>query len=105
MNLIKIEEIDYGFDYETTPSKGESYINPEFITCVEKRHKRLGEGKDAYVHIIHMSKGYDFHVSKECYERITGQFARGGCPVKPVIEGERPKKPEVNPGQPIKQMF
>lgn len=105
MRLIKIEEIAYEFNYRTTPHKGESYINPEFISCVEKRHKRLGENKDAYAYIIHMSDGCEFHISKECYELITGQLPRGECPVEPVIDGERPKKPDVNPGHPIKQMF
>jgi len=105
MNLIKLEQVNYGFDYETIPEKGDIYINPNLITYVEKRHKRLSDTNEAYVYVVRMNGGCDIHISEECFNRIIGGEME--LPEGPEIYSaeERPKKPGINPGHPIKQMF
>ena len=105
MNLIQIEQVNYGHNYEVVPEKGETYINPDYILYVEKRYKSLGEEKGVYIYIVSMKGGCDFHVSEECFNRIVGREM--DIPEGPEIYSatDRPKKPEINPGHPIKQMF
>ena len=105
MNLIKLEQVSYGLDYETIPEKGYIYINPNLITYVEKIHRRLSDKNETYVYVVRMNGGREIHISEECFNRIVGREME--LPEGPEIYSskERPKKPEINPGHPIIQMF
>ena len=105
MNLIKIEQVNYGHNYEVVPEKGETYINPNYILYVEKRYKRLGEEKGVYIYIVSMKGGCDFHVSEECFNRIVGKEIE--LPEGPEVSPnkEKPKKPENSPNLRLNKFF
>jgi hypothetical protein len=106
MELIRIEQVDYDYNYETTPLEDEVYINLDFISYVGKRYKKTAEGKGRYIYSVRMNGGCEFLISESCYNRIAGKESSPlpPCPnPKPI--GERPEKPEINIGHPIERIW
>ena len=97
MELIKIEQIDYDYNYETTLSKGEIYINLEFISSVEKRYKNVCKGEEQYFYVIRLNGGCEYFISEACYNYIVGKTLPPSPDPKPI--GERPEKPKINYGE------
>lgn len=97
MELIKIEQVDYDYNYETTLSKGEVYINLEFISSVEKRYKNVCKGKEQYFYVIRLNGGCEYLISEACYNYIVGKTLPPSPDSKPI--GERPEKPKINYGE------
>ena len=103
MELIRIEQVDYDYNYETTSLKGEVYINLEFVSFVEKRCKETAEGKERYVYVVRLNGGCEFLVSEACYNFIVGKVLPPLPDYKPM--GERLEKPKINIGHPIKKIW
>ena len=103
MELIRIEQVDYDYNYETTSLKGEVYINLEFVSFVEKRCKETAEGKERYVYVVRLNGGREFLVSEACYNLIVGKELPPLPDYKPM--GKLPEKPKINIGHPIKKRW
>ena len=99
MELTRIEQVDYDYDYETSSLKGEVYINLEFVSSVEKRCKKTGEGKERSIYFVRLGEGREFLVSEACYNRIVGKYFPPTPDPKPI--GERPERPKINAGTPF----
>ena len=97
MELIKIEQVDYDYNYDTTLSKGEVYINLEFISSVEKMYKNVCKGEEQYFHVIRLNGGCEYFISEACYNYIIGKTLPPSPDPKPI--GERPEKPKINYGE------
>ena len=105
MNLIKLELVGYDNKSKPVPMKSEVYINEAFLLGVSKNAKKLADNKYEFCYEAHLTDNRDFDISEECFNRIVGREM--DIPEGPEIYSgkERPKRPEINPGHPIKQMF
>ena len=105
MNLIKLELVDYDYRLKPIPLKDETYINEAFLLGVSKNAIELAKDAYEFTYTVHLVGHKDVSISEECFNRIVGQEM--DIPEGPEIYSgkERPKKPEINPGHPIKQLF
>lgn len=105
MNLIKLELVGYDYKSKPVPSKSEVYINEAFLLAVSKNAIKLTDNEYGFCYEAHFTDNRNFHISEECFNRIVGREKE--LPEGPEIYSgkERPKRPEINPGHPIKQLF
>lgn len=105
MNLIKLELVDYDYRLKPIPLKGETYINEAFLLGVSKNAIELAKDAYEFTYTVHLVGHKDVSISEECFNRIIGREM--DIPEGPEIYSakERPKRPEINPGHPIKQLF
>lgn len=103
--MIKLELVNYNYGSGLVPMKWEAYINEAFLLGVSKSSKKLADDKYEFCYEAYLANGRDFYISEECFNRIVGREKE--LPEGPEIYSakERPKKPEINPGHPIKQLF
>lgn len=99
MELIKIDEVDYDYNYDIIPSKGEVYINLDFISVIEKRYKKTAKEKGRYIYAVQLKTGREILISEACYNRIVGKRLPSAPQPKPI--GERPARPKLNIGEPF----
>lgn len=104
MSLIKIERMYYSQKGEYLPVEGEFYINPDEIRSVSMESSIVNKG----IHYeVTLKGGKIYFISEACFKnilRLNNGTATLGSPDE-IVKAERPKKPEINPGHPIKQMF
>lgn len=105
MNLIKLELVGYDYKSKPVPMKSEVYLNEAFLLGVSKNAKKLADNEYGFCYEAHFTDNRNFYITEECFNRIVGRDM--DMPEGPEIYSaeERPKKPEVNPGHPIKQLF
>ena len=103
--MIKLELVDYDYRLIPTPLKDETYINEAFLLGVSKNAMELAKDVYEFTYTVHLTDNRNFDISEECFNRIVGREM--DIPEGPEIYSakERPKKPKINPGHPIKQMF
>lgn len=94
MELIRIEEVNYDWDNNITPTKGEMYINKEHLLYVEKRAKNTSDENAGFIYVTRLTGGYEIHITEECYNsilRYNGVWEKGmGLPPVPEIEPTKP---------------
>ena len=96
MKLIKLEQVDYGYDCSVTPTKDDIYINEEYLMYLEKRAKNTNVHASGFVYIVHLKGGCEIHISEECFNRILRSYDTSGEIVKfPPLPEAKPTKPET----------
>lgn len=105
MDLIKLELVSYNHGLKPVPMKSEVYINEAFLIGVSKNAKKLADDKYEFCYEAHLSGNRDFDISEECFNRIVGGEME--IPEGPEIYSteDRPKRPDINIGHPIKPLF